>query len=166
MWASAMVSRWAVETPGRNSALIKSRTSPTRRPARRIFSISARDLRVTTSGSPDGIVGESGEKIVRDRVDRADALDGPQRAGPPIVLDHLREGVELDGEPGPDRVRLVVDPLDQLRAVDVAAARLHRRVRVLVVDMARGGADPATGQPEDQLVERNLDVRRAVDPAA
>ncbi len=57
MCASASASRWAVETPGLSSASIRSRTSATIRPARRIRSISARDLRVTMSGGPDRAVG-------------------------------------------------------------------------------------------------------------
>src|SRR4051812_29733986 len=106
MWASAMASRWAVDTPGRISAPMRSRTSPTRRPARRIFSISARDLRVTMSGGPDRVVRQGRKQIVGDILDRADPVHDPQRARPAVVVDHLGKGVELDGKPGPDRVCL------------------------------------------------------------
>src|SRR6188508_2560937 len=104
MWASAIASRCAVETPGRISASMRSRTSPTRRPARRIRSISARDLRVTTSGGSDRVVGDGGKEVVRNILDRSAPVHGPQDSGPPVVLDDLGERIELHREPGPDRL--------------------------------------------------------------
>ena len=112
------------------------------------------------SGGPDGVVAQGGEQIVRDLLDRADAVDRPQRAGPAVVVDHLGKGLELDRKPGPDRVCLVVDPLDELTAIDVTAARLLGRVRVLVVDVngARAARDGLTDElPADSTGDHDVE---------
>src|SRR3954451_24028538 len=122
MWASAIASRWAVETPGAISASIRSRISPTTAPARRIFSISARDLRVTMSGRPDRVVCQRRQEAVGDLLDRGKPVDGSEGASPAVVIDDLGEGAELDRQPCPNGIGPVVGALDQFRAVDVAAA--------------------------------------------
>src|SRR6478672_13474977 len=142
MCASAIASRWAVETPALISASMRSRTSATSRPARRMRSISARDLRVTISGGPDRVVSDGGQEVVGDLVDGASAVHGPKDARPAVMLDDLGEGRELHGQPSPDRIDLVVRALDQRGTVDVAPAGDERRVRVLVVDVPGLGADP------------------------
>ena len=165
MCASAMASRWAVETPGRSSASIWSRTSATTRPAWRIRSISARDLRVTIvrpapaplsasiSASVTASIGCRPSTVVRT----------PWRA---VVLDDLEERRDLLGHPGPDGRLLVVGALDERRAVEVADAVDRGRVRDEVVDVAVGRADPPVGHPPDQVLERDVDVGGAVDPPA
>src|SRR3954454_6481572 len=104
MCASAMASRWAVETPGAISASMRSRISPTTAPARRIFSISARDLRVTTSGRPGRVVCQRRQEAVGDLVDRGKPVDGSEGTGPAVVFDDLGEGAELDSQPRPNGI--------------------------------------------------------------
>src|SRR6188508_1988757 len=120
MCASAMASRWAVETPGLSSASILSRTSATMRPARRMRSISARDLRVTMSRLRP--VGQRREQRLGHRVDRLAAVDRGQDAVVTVVLDDLEQRRHLLGHPRPDGDLGVVGTLDELGAVEVAQA--------------------------------------------
>src|SRR3990172_4572772 len=111
MGRSAIRSRWAVETPGRSSDSTSARTSATRRPARRIFSISARDFRLTNPSAIEPL--ETREQVRRHCLDRPSPVDGMEHAGGPIVLDDLLEGSELAREARPDRLLAVVVALDE-----------------------------------------------------
>src|SRR6478735_3537300 len=104
MCASAMASRWAVETPGAISASMRSRISPTTAPARRIFSISARDLRVTMSGRPNGVVCQRSEQAFSDLFDRSKPIDRSEGTCLAVVVDDLGECAELDGQPCPNGI--------------------------------------------------------------
>jgi hypothetical protein len=154
---------WAVETPGRISASMMSRISPTTRPARRIRSISERDLRVTIVRPPG--VEEGVHQRLGDRVDPELAVDGGQDAVIAVVLDDIEEGRDLLGHPGADRLLRVIGALHQGRAVEVAD-EVARRIGDEVVDVAVGCADAPVGHPLDEVLERDVDVGGAVDPAA
>src|SRR5687768_2209243 len=170
MWASAIRSRCPVVTPGFSSLSTRARTSATMRPARRMRSISARDLRVTTSDrtsrATGGLAGDGGEHVLGDLVDRLEAIDDPQQPGIVVVVDDLAEAGELLGQSRPDRVGLVVLALDERRPVDVAATLDLGRIGGLVVDMAGVATHPASRQSADELVGGHLDVDGAVDPRA
>ena len=113
-----------VEMRGRDAGaqlgLDLSRTSATTRPARRIRSISARDLRVTISDRPRAAQGV--HQRVGEGVDPAPAIDARQDAARAVVVDDLEERRDLLRHPGPDGGLLVVGALDELRAVEVAQA--------------------------------------------
>src|SRR5687767_8082562 len=167
MWTSAIRSRWPVVTPGFSSPSTRARTSATMRPARRMRSISARDLRVTTSDGAGGAVGrrirDSRQQVLGDRFDGLDAVDDTQESRFVVVVDHLAEAGQLLAEARPDRLGLVVGPLDERGAVQVAHAGDLGRVRVLVVDVAGVATDPASGQAADELVGGHVDADRPVD---
>ena len=101
---------------------------------------------------------------VGDVVDPLPAVDRPEDPGGPVVRHDLAQAAELEGEPRPDRLRAVVLALDERRAVEVAAAGRPRRVRRLVVDVARGLADPAAGQADHEVLGRHVDLEGSVDP--
>ena len=158
-----MRSRWAVETPGLSSASTRSRTSATIAPARRMRSISARDLRVTIRPAP---VAERGGQVATDGIDRLAAVDRAEDAGGAVVIGDLLERGHLLRHPGADGRLLVVRALDQRGAVQVASAGALGRVGRDVVDVPVRLADPPAGHPRDEVVERHVDVQGAVDPLA
>src|SRR4051794_12891750 len=101
MCFSAIRSRCAVETPGFSSDSTSASTSPTIRPALRIFSISALDLRVTMSGvlarhagrrGRDDLIArdELGQQVIRDAVDRLRAIDGVQDTGATVMINNAK----------------------------------------------------------------------------
>src|SRR5262245_47874210 len=151
MWRSARRSRWPVVTPGFSSASTRAKTSATIRPAWRIFSISRRDLRVTMSGSLRGGV-RGPDHVAGHVLDRLAAVDRDEHASFAVMVDHVRERRQLLGHPGPDGRLLVVGPLDQLGAVEVADQIALRRVREQVVHVAVRLADAAVGHPDRKSV--------------
>ena len=165
MCASARRRGGRSRRPGLSSASTRARTSATSRPARRIRSISARDLRVTMSGRPDRVVGDGGQER-RPRPRRCEPRPSTVRRTPvrAVVVDDVAQGRELHGEPRPDRLGLVV------RRAGSAASRRGRRRRRRAAGWcsrcrrARPRADPAAGQAMDEVLGRHLDVQRAVDP--
>src|SRR6476620_7660767 len=117
MCASARRSRCAVETHGFSSLSTRASTSATMRPARRIRAISARDLRVTTSGLGMSVLDDR-KQVAEDVVDRLHALDTAQDPGRGIVVDDLLQARELQVEAGAHGLRLVILALVERRAVD------------------------------------------------
>src|SRR5687768_14923451 len=131
MWASASWSRWPVDTPGFSSASTRARTSATILPARRMRSISARDLRVTMSGHRRGAAragfGDGSQEVGRDLLDRPEAVHDPQQTGFVVVVGDLAEAGELLVQPGADGLGPVVLALDEGGAVQVAGPGDLRR---------------------------------------
>src|SRR5688572_11511649 len=117
MCASASRSRWPVVTPGLSSPSTRARTSATIRPARRMRSISARDLRVTMSvgarGAIGRLVGDGFVQVLGNRFDRALAIDDSQEPGIVVVVDDIAQIGELQGQPRSDRLGFVIRTLDE-----------------------------------------------------
>src|SRR6185369_13830422 len=124
---SAMRSSSAVVTPGRRAASMRANASARTRPAVRIRSISARDLRVTISGRVALCVERPDERGL-DLVDGQAPVDGDQHAVLPVVVDDFLERWDLGRHPGADGLLAVVIAVDERRAVDVADAGHVRRV--------------------------------------
>ena len=161
-----------VELGGRDARLdrprMRSRTSPTTRPARAMRSISARDLRVTmvrpARGVAQGI--ERAGQVGGDRLDAGPPVDRRQDAGLAVVVDDLEERRDLLGHPGPHGHFVVVRSLDDRGTVVRTEAVGRRRVGDHVVDMTVGLADPAVGHALDEVFDRDVDVQRVGDAAA
>ena len=161
-------SRWAVETPGRSSDSTRARTSATIRPARRIRSISAGDL--TGHGHqapPCTVVPTKRQQIGRDVVDGAPAVDGPEDAP-----DRGSGRSPRAARPSccSSRAR-IVSTRSSARWMSRDPSRSHMpghlgRVGLLVVDVPVRLADPAARHPPHELVGRDLDLERLVDPRA
>src|SRR5688500_10248943 len=99
MCASASRSSWPVETPGLSSRSTSARTSATICPARRMRAISARDLRVTTSGvRRRSLAGDGGMEVARNVIDRLQSIDRAEDAGPRVVVDDLAQAGQLQVE--------------------------------------------------------------------
>src|SRR6476646_5516021 len=111
MCFSAIRSRWPVVTPGLSSASTRARTSATIRPAWRIFSISRRDLRVTTSGPHRSFVVGGPDDVAADVLDRLPAIDHGEDPGLPVVVHDVVERRQLLGQAVADGRLLVVGPL-------------------------------------------------------
>ena len=82
------------------------------------------------------------------------------------MIGHLAHRAELLLEARPDGLDPVVLTLDERRAVEIAHARHLGRMGLLVVDVAVGLADPAARHPPDELIGRDIDLERLVDPGA
>ena len=142
-----------------------SRTSPTTRPARRIRSISARDLRVTIVRPRPASRSDS----IRASVTASIACRPSTVAQDALVAGSARRPRAAAGPAAPSgpgrsprrRPRAGRGPSRRGRR-----PRRLRRVRDEVVDVAVGGADPAVGHALDEVLERDVDVGGAVDPAS
>ena len=162
MWRSASRSRWPVVTPGLSSDSTRARTSATIRPARRIFSISRRDLRVTISGPRPPVerpAASSAAMTPRRLVDRLAAVDRAEDAGLAVVVDDVERAAGSAAPSGPGRS----PPRRPARWTSGEPSMSQMpgtlgRVRGEVVDVAVGGADPAVGHPRDELLGRDVDV--------
>src|SRR5438105_8961834 len=125
------------------------------RPARRILSISWRDLRVTMgclqgwgvwgsrSSEPAGRQ-ELRKQRLRYLFDRARPVDRTQRAGVPVVLDDPVERRQLSIQPGANDFRAIVIALIKLGAVFIANPGDPGRIERLVVRVTGRPADPAS----------------------
>ena len=146
---------------------MRSRTSPTTRPARRMRSISARDLRVTMAQAGRRCGPAEGLDEARGRAGDADrAVDGLEHAAAPVVVDDLEQRRHLLVHARADGRLGVVGALAERRPVEVADALDLRRVRRQVVDVPVRRADPAVRHALDQGLERDVDVEGAVDATA
>ena len=126
MCASAMASRWAVETPGRSSASIRSRTSADDPAgAAHPLDLGARlagDHRQTAPAPLSASHQRVGDRR-RSAAGRRPCVRTPRRA---VVVDDLEERRDLLRHPRPDGRLLVVGALDELGAVEVAHGRRSR----------------------------------------
>src|SRR3954452_12570604 len=94
MQRSAMRSSCAVVTPGSRASSMRANASARTRPAVRIRSISARDLRVTMSGG-FALCVERPDQSDLDLVDGQAPVDRDQDAVLPVVVDDLLERRDL-----------------------------------------------------------------------
>src|SRR5690349_5777452 len=115
MNSSAIRSISQVEAPARTCFVISSSTPNTMRPAARIVSSSAFDLRVTTRLPP-----EDGADSVANLLDRADGVDGVDGTAVAVPLEHRRGllpiRLEADGDGRGIVIGAVLDPAALLDA--------------------------------------------------
>src|SRR3954453_12198564 len=171
---SAAWSSSAVDTPSRILPAMSFIVREWMGPAAAIFSISAGDFLMITA---KGLRRRRLELVLEPqrRHRRADvvvhlggrprAVEAAQQVAVLVVL-HERLGlVVVDGQALADRLRLVVLALDELRAVDVAAALLLGRIEVDVVDAAALAHAPPR-EALDDLVVGHVDEQHRADLAA
>src|SRR5215211_4132555 len=161
MKRSAASSSSAVVTPGRALRRSMSWQRTSTRPAAAIFSISSGLLRMIAIGYLELRLETEGRErrphVVVDLLRRPRAVEAAQEALVLVVLDQRLGLLVVDGESVADRLRLVVVPLDQPRAVLVADAVVLRGVELDVVDVLVLHADPPPGQAPDHLLVRDVD---------
>src|SRR5688500_10859736 len=155
MWASASRSRWPVVTPGLSSLSTSARTSAAIRPARRIRSISARDLRVTMSVGARVAVGRrirgGRVQLIGNGVGCMLPVADAQQTGLVGVVADVAVIGQLEGQSRPDGRGRVVRTLDERRAIDAAATLALWWIGGLVVDVAGVATHPPPRQPAYEL---------------
>src|SRR5579863_1426993 len=137
---SAKSSRSLVETPAFTIARIFSSALHTIKPARCIFSSSAGDLQMTISSL--GAIDDLRERA-RNLFHGPGAIHDFQNALRAVIL-RKGPGLKLVSPQALlDHFRIIIRPLDQLAAVDIANVRHFRRRVVDVVNFPAHAARPA-----------------------
>src|SRR5579863_5560205 len=140
---STCFSSSSVEIPGRTRSRISSRISLAIRPLRRSRSISAGDLQMIMilDKRPD-LTGDSFRLSV--------AVDAVKIRPMPVVINQRLCLLLVSSLPLPNRLFIVVRPVDQRATVDVADSLLFRRLEVGVVDFAAQRARQPARRALDQ----------------
>src|SRR5688500_6492961 len=105
MKRSASASRSSVLIPGRRISRTRASVPATIRPARPMISTSRGDLRVIM------LLAKSGADTVRDFGNGAHCRDPAQQVPFPVPLQHRRGLLAVGGQPGRDRLWIVVGTL-------------------------------------------------------
>src|SRR5437870_2671344 len=171
IYRSAIVFNCVPVTPGRTARTTSRKASAASTPASRICWISAGVFTIIIALRV-AIAFRAGSRMLLPRASACledlhqpamHALDvtvanGLKQSTAPVEL-HQRFGLPvIHLKTPPHRLLLVIIPLVQLAAVDVAPARAPGRARFHVIDVGGLPANPAPGQPADDDVVGDIKV--------